>query len=60
MLLMNLRMFSCSVICDFRQIILSMGTFGKLLSYVYLVAFIMEGFCTFIYLTRICIWKEVE
>jgi hypothetical protein len=48
-------MFSCSLICDFGQIILSMGTFGKLLSYVCLVAFIMEGFCTSICLTRICI-----
>jgi hypothetical protein len=45
--LMDLRLFSCSVICDFRQIILSMGTFGKLLSYVHLVAFIMEGFLYF-------------
>jgi hypothetical protein len=60
MFLMNLRMFSCSVICDLRQIILSMGTFGKLISYVRLVAFIMEGFCTSIHLTRICIQKEVE
>jgi len=55
MVLMNLRMFSCSVNCDFRQIILSMGTFGELLSHVCLVAFIMECFCTSIYLTRICI-----
>jgi hypothetical protein len=60
MFLVNFRMFYCSVICDFRQIILSMGTFGMLISYVLLVAFIMEGFCTSIHLTRICIKKEVE